>query len=159
SEKTSITVPATVRTEACALAQAGEDDPRDPGYFEFARPELLALVPRSARTVLDIGCGAGRLGEAIKARQPAEGTGVEMNERAARVAQSRLDRVVVGNVEGEVDFPPGSFDAVVCGDVLEHLLDPEGLLRRIRKWLRSDGRLVASIPNVRHHSVVASLLA
>src|SRR5262249_44491789 len=36
-------------------------DPRDPSYFEHARPELLALVPPDARKVLDIGCGAGKL--------------------------------------------------------------------------------------------------
>jgi len=39
----------------------------DPFYFGYTRPEILALVPESAQRVLDIGCGAGRLGEALKA--------------------------------------------------------------------------------------------
>ena len=43
----------------------------DLGYYEFVRQELLALIPNSARRVLDVGCGAGRLGEALKARQTA----------------------------------------------------------------------------------------
>jgi 2-polyprenyl-3-methyl-5-hydroxy-6-metoxy-1,4-benzoquinol methylase len=134
-------------------------DPRDAGYFEFARPELLALVPATARRVLDVGCGAGRLGEAIKARQQAEVVGIECDERAARAAVSRLDRVLAGDAEAlEPDFGPGSFDAVVCGDVLEHMADPEAFLRKVRAWLAPGGVLVASVPNVRHHSVVSALV-
>jgi hypothetical protein len=57
------------------------------------------------------------------------------------------------------DFAPGSFDAVVCADVLERLREPAALLGRVRGWLKRDGCLVASVPNVRHHSVVRSLLA
>ncbi len=137
-----------------------ESDPRDGSYFDFARPELLALVSLTARKVLDIGCGAGRLGEAIKARQPAEVTGMEFDEGAARSARQRLDRVIAGDVEEmQPDFAPNTFDAVVCGDVLEHLRHPGQLLSRVRDWLRPEGQLIASIPNARHHSVVNSLLA
>jgi len=144
-----------------SLGTRGEDAANaDPSYFDFARPELLALVPESARTVLDIGCGAGRLGESIKARQTAHVVGIEMNQAAAERARSRLDRVLVGDIEQlEPDFPPAAFDTIICGDVLEHLREPARLLGRIRGWLRPGGTLVASIPNVRHHSVVRGLLA
>jgi GT2 family glycosyltransferase/tetratricopeptide (TPR) repeat protein/2-polyprenyl-3-methyl-5-hydroxy-6-metoxy-1,4-benzoquinol methylase len=131
----------------------------DPFYFGHARPEVMALVPVAARRILDIGCGAGRLGEALKARQQAEVVGIEFDEAAAAVARLRIDEVWVGDVERIApEFPPGSFDAIVCADVLEHLRDPERLLRKARSWLASDGRLIASIPNVKHHSVVRSLL-
>ena len=156
-------------SEADSLARASGSDGtpshhaatgQDPTYFEFARPELLALVPESAKRVLDIGCGAGRLGEAIKKRQQAEVIGIECEHGPASAARARLDRVLVGNIEQlEPDFGPGSFDAIICGDVLEHLRDPLRVLRRSRTWLKPDGRLIASIPNVRHHSVVRSLLA
>ena len=113
----------------------------------------------SRRRVLDIGCGAGRLGEAVKARQQAEVVGIELDEAAAAVARVHLDEVIVGDLERiDPDFPPGSFDAIVCADVLEHLREPERLLKKAREWLVPDGRLIASIPNVRHHSVVRSLL-
>ena len=66
----------------------------DPFYFGYSRPEVVALVPESARRVLDIGCGAGRLGEAIKQRQQASVCGIEFNARAAEAcaaaAGSRL---------------------------------------------------------------------
>jgi GT2 family glycosyltransferase/tetratricopeptide (TPR) repeat protein/2-polyprenyl-3-methyl-5-hydroxy-6-metoxy-1,4-benzoquinol methylase len=140
-------------------SKSSSGDTHDSCYFDFARPELLALIPKAARTVLDIGCGAGRLGVAIKARQPAEVTGIEFVPEAARAAQGRLDRVLTGDVEQlELDFAPESFDTVICGDVLEHVRDPLRLLRRIKTWLRPDGQLIASIPNVRNHTVVRMLL-
>jgi GT2 family glycosyltransferase/tetratricopeptide (TPR) repeat protein/2-polyprenyl-3-methyl-5-hydroxy-6-metoxy-1,4-benzoquinol methylase len=131
----------------------------DPTYFDHARPEVVSLVPASARRVLDIGCGAGRLGAAIKARQQAEVVGIEIDEPAAECARARLDRVLVGNIElVETNFPERSFDAIVCADVLEHLREPERVLVRARRWLAPDGWLIASIPNVRHHTVIRALL-
>jgi 2-polyprenyl-3-methyl-5-hydroxy-6-metoxy-1,4-benzoquinol methylase len=131
-----------------------------PGYFEFVRPELLELIPRTARKVLDIGCGAGRLGEVLKSRQGATVVGIELTEAAGQAARTRLDEVLIGDVEKmDLPFPEGSFDSVVCGDVLEHLREPGNLLSRIHRWLRPGGVLIASIPNVRHHSVLRMLLA
>ena len=63
---------------------------QDAVYFGHARPEILALIPTTARAVLDIGCGAGRLGEALKARQTAEVVGVELNELAAAAGAGGL---------------------------------------------------------------------
>jgi 2-polyprenyl-3-methyl-5-hydroxy-6-metoxy-1,4-benzoquinol methylase len=132
---------------------------RSPRYFDCPRSDLLPLIPASARRVLDIGCGAGRLGESIKARQQAEVFGIELDPDAARVATGRLDQVLVGDVEHmELPFSPGTFDAIICGDVLQHLSDPLHLLRQARTWLTPEGRLIASIPNVRHWSTLVSLL-
>src|SRR5262249_29387460 len=86
--------------------------------------------------------------------------GLELDPDAAAAARTRLDAVHEGDIETAT--PPlaeGSFDAAVCGDVLEHLRDPLVFLRRLRGWLRPNGTLVASIPNVRHHTVIRSLLA
>jgi GT2 family glycosyltransferase/tetratricopeptide (TPR) repeat protein/2-polyprenyl-3-methyl-5-hydroxy-6-metoxy-1,4-benzoquinol methylase len=139
--------------------QWGHGSTQDPFYFGYARPEILALVPTTARRVLDIGCGSGRLGEALKSRQQVEVVGIELNETAAHQARERLDHVHCGDVEAiSLPFTPGTFDTIVCGDILEHLREPERLLRRASEWLTPDGRIVASIPNVRHRSVVCSLL-
>jgi 2-polyprenyl-3-methyl-5-hydroxy-6-metoxy-1,4-benzoquinol methylase len=131
----------------------------DPFYFGHARPEVVALVPHTARRVLDIGCGAGRLGEAIKQRQDAWVSGVEIDADASSAARQRLDHVWAGDVEQlDLEIPPSSFDAIICADVLEHIRDPGRLLTQARDWLAPGGRLIASIPNVRHHTVVSSLL-
>jgi GT2 family glycosyltransferase/2-polyprenyl-3-methyl-5-hydroxy-6-metoxy-1,4-benzoquinol methylase len=146
-------------TSAGAEARPTGHPHQDSTYFNHVRPEILGLIPDSARRVLDIGCGAGRLGEALKTRQAAEVVGIELDEQAADAARQRLDRVVNGDVEElALEFGPGAFDAIICGDILEHLREPERLLRRAREWLTPDGCLIASIPNVRHHSVICSLL-
>ena len=129
-------------------------------YYEFDRPDVLELVPRPAQRVLDIGCGGGRLGASIKQRQGAHVTGIELQPAAIEAAVQRLDEVVIGDVQGDaIAFPEGAFDCVICADVLEHLRDPLSVLRKVRRWLAPGGTLVTSIPNVRHHTVLRSLLA
>jgi Glycosyl transferases group 1/DUF based on E. rectale Gene description (DUF3880) len=63
---TTIAVTATPPVANAKPQAAAAGSGYDPSYFEFDRPELLAMVPTDARDVLDIGCGAGRLGRAIR---------------------------------------------------------------------------------------------
>ena len=107
-----------------------------------------------------MGCGAGLLGRSLKQRQPCTVYGVEINGAAAKKAETWLDRVWVGDIEWiDLDLSPQSLDVIVCGDVLEHFRDPRAALRCLSRYLKSDGRLIASIPNVAHHSVLRGLLA
>jgi methionine biosynthesis protein MetW len=134
--------------------------PQDDAYFEFDRPELRELVPTTAGRVLDVGCGAGALGAALREERGIEVMGLELFPDAAAHARERLDAVVEADLDQleELPFEHGSFDAMVFGDVLEHLRDPHRLLRTLRPWLADDGVLVCSIPNVAHWSVVLPLL-
>ena len=135
---------------------AGERDP----YYHNSRPELRALVPAHARRVLDVGCGAGALGTALKVERGVEVVGIELFPEAAAIAAEHLDHVIVADLEklDELPFEPGSFDVMTFGDVLEHLHDPHRLLRLLRPYLAPDGAIVCSIPNVKHWSVVFPLL-
>lgn len=129
-------------------------------YYEFPRPDVLELVPLSARRVLDVGCGGGKLGASIQQRQGAHVTGIELHPSAIEAAVQRLDEVLIGDIQNAaIEFPAGQVDCVICADVLEHLRDPLPVLRKIRRWLAPEGTLVTSIPNVRHHTVLRSLLA
>jgi methionine biosynthesis protein MetW len=135
--------------------------PQNEQYFEFDRPEVRALVPAGARRVLDVGCGAGALGAALREERGIEVVGLELFPEAAARAAERLDQAIEADLEQleELPFEPGHFDAMVFGDVLEHLHDPHRLLRVLRPWLADGGALVCSIPNVGHWSVVLPLLA
>ncbi|QDU39660.1 SPBc2 prophage-derived glycosyltransferase SunS [Maioricimonas rarisocia] len=131
-----------------------------PGYFDHVRPDVLQLIPTSARKILDIGCGSGRLGEALRDRQECRVEGIECDARAVASASQRLDAVHSGDIERDVfPFTDATFDCVVLADVLEHLREPVAVLGQVRRWLAPDGCLVTSVPNVRNHTVVQSLLA
>jgi 2-polyprenyl-3-methyl-5-hydroxy-6-metoxy-1,4-benzoquinol methylase len=123
--------------------------------YERARPEILAHVPASARRVLDLGCATGTTGAALKARQPAHVTGVELEPAYAEEARARLDDVIAGDVE--TARPDGTFDTLIAADVLEHLKDPWTALRRYAQLLEPGGTAVVSLPNVGHWSTYANL--
>lgn len=120
---------------------------------------LVELIGREKR-VLDVGCAGGDLGRMLK-RRGCQVSGVELDPESAQAAGLVLDKVVTGDI-GELDlvhhFGEESFDVVVFGDVLEHLADPVGALKRIRPILSNSGAVVASIPNVAHGSVRLALL-
>jgi 2-polyprenyl-3-methyl-5-hydroxy-6-metoxy-1,4-benzoquinol methylase len=109
--------------------------------------KLLALVGEGKR-VLDIGCSSGYLARPLVARGCTV-VGIEQDPVAAEQAREVCTEVLVGDAETlELPFEPASFDVVLCGDLIEHLRDPERFLARVRPLLRSDGRLVLTTPNV-----------
>jgi trans-aconitate methyltransferase len=125
--------------------------------YERARPEILEHVPLSARRILDLGCATGATGKALKERQPAHVTGIEIEPEYAREAERNLDRVIVGDVAQ----PPkilGTYDALIAADVLEHLVDPWTALRHYTHLLEPGATAVISLPNVAHWSTYAHLL-
>ena len=67
--------------------------------------------------------------------------------------------MLVGDVETmELPLEPGSFDVVLCGDVVEHLRDPVAALARLRPLLKPGGRVVLSTPNIANWAIRLSLL-
>ena len=119
------------------------------------RLEVAALVP-PVRRLLDVGCHEGHFGKVI-ADRGVEVWGVEPDESRANVAKSRLHGVVVGSYPSDV--PRGEFfDCIVFNDVLEHMQDPGSALLAAKGQLMPNGCVVASIPNIRHISVVRSLV-
>jgi 2-polyprenyl-3-methyl-5-hydroxy-6-metoxy-1,4-benzoquinol methylase len=131
-----------------------------PEYFHHARPEVVARVSPAGLRVLDVGCAAGAMGALMRTQGAAEVVGLERDARASQVARRRLTRVHRVDLDAlpALPYPDGHFDVLTCADVLEHLVDPGPLLRQLRRYLKDDGRLVVSIPNVRHESVLLPLL-
>lgn len=126
-------------------------------YFEWSRPEMLEYIPPNVKRVLDVGCATGAFSADIKARFGAEVWGVELNPAAAAKAEMKLDRVICSAYDSSIDFGNALFDCIVFNDVLEHMQYPESALRLSLDLLAPAGVVVASIPNVRHLSVVWDL--
>ncbi len=131
-----------------------------PAYFNFSRPEVIARFDPKGLRILDVGCAAGAMGAALLAQGAAEVVGLEREPRAATIARTRLSAVYQVDLDARpvLPYPDAFFDVITCADVLEHLVDPGALLQHLRRYLKDEGLLVCSIPNVRHESVLVPLL-
>jgi SAM-dependent methyltransferase len=132
----------------------------DISYYDNVNTSLLETIPSGAQVVLEIGCGAGRLGAHYKSRNPdCTYYGVEIDGRAAAIAAGRLNMVLCGSVESvNLDFLKESVDCIVYGDVLEHLIDPWKVIQDHKALLKPEGKIAACIPNVQNWEVVLDLL-
>jgi SAM-dependent methyltransferase len=129
------------------------------GYGTWVNPDILTAVPPVAKRVLDVGCGTGATGAALKRRQEAQVYGLERNETQADKARTVLDGVLCGDVERlALPFPPGFFDCILYGDILEHLVWPGDVLRKHLPLLSPTGIMVATVPNAQYVGVISKLV-
>lgn len=129
-------------------------------YFAAARKDIEPLLAPRAASALELGCGAGATLEWLKRSGRVERTvGIEIHPPAAELARGRVNEIHCLDFE-KTGLPLGTerFELILCLDVLEHLVDPWGAIDRlVNRHLASRGIIIASIPNVRHYSVVLPL--
>ncbi|TFH74151.1 class I SAM-dependent methyltransferase [Cellulomonas sp. HD19AZ1] len=142
-----------------SLPMSQYDTTLDLSVSNTSHAQVVSLVPAGS-DVLDVGCATGYLAEALNQRGCTV-SGVEYDAEAAEKARPHLDHLVVGDLNTmDVDAALGgrTFDVLVLADVLEHVLDPVDVLRRLLPLLRPGGSVVMSIPNVAHGSLRLALL-
>ena len=129
--------------------------------YTTPRPDIAALVPPTSRRVLDVGCSNGELGLSLKHQLPGCTVhGLELNEAHARMAATRLDKVQcvdLDHFDWQQALAGERFDCIIFADVLEHLADPLRHLTAARAALAPQGRIVVSLPNVRHLSALVAI--
>lgn len=132
-------------------------------YFNMdSNPHLVEMIEEEKNTsinVLEIGCDCGAtLLEIQNSYSEAKIYGVELNENAAVIANGFAD-VIIANIENlNLPYAENYFDYILFGDVLEHLHNPKTVLEYIKKYLKNTGKIVASIPNIMHASVIKSMI-
>jgi SAM-dependent methyltransferase len=120
---------------------------RDEGDFVFV-PERIPLFQAAVgrgRRVLDLGCRSGAF-----TRHFLDGNqvvGVDVDRAALAKAAELGIEPVLGSAEEPLPFEDESFDAVVAGELLEHLRFPETVVAEARRVLKLGGVLVGSVPN------------
>lgn len=129
-------------------------DEKTQHYFMNVRKDILDLIPEEKRAgnLLEIGAGTGdsiifakNNGYAIKV------WGIELCKiENSHQDNNEIEQFIISNIENlEIPFEKSSFDVIILGDVLEHLVDPYKLIVRLQEFIKSDGVIIASIPNIR----------
>ncbi len=133
---------------------------KDMSYFDGVRMDIVNRLPRNMSRVMEVGCGSGRTLSFLKSQWGCEWVcGVELVEEAIGRASENLDLVVIGDIEHiDLQIEEGSLDAIICPDVLEHLVDPWSMVERLKSLLKPGGVMVISVPNVRHFKVLVPLV-
>ena len=114
-------------------------------FFATVPHSFLKIVKKyrlAEKRVVDVGCGYGHY---LIHFGPGS-LGLDANEKSMRFARSIGLEILGCNVEESVPLPPGSFDAVWCANLLEHMVAPHLLLSRLHRVLKDDGLLIAKVP-------------
>jgi len=117
--------------------------------------ERLGLAP--GQRVLDLGCGEGRHVISLACESGIEAVGIDLGIGDLQTAKSRMEecaafkaddsRFLIAQADGLVlPFADGSFDCVVCSEVLEHIPDWEAMLLEAKRVLKPGGKLAISVP-------------
>lgn len=129
-------------------------------YYSNPRGDYVALLPIDSKaSILELGCGDGATGAlAIKEGKCGRYVGIEMFIPMAERARRVLSEVHIGNIENMVlTHAEESFDVLILSEVLEHLVDPQSVLKRLVALLKPNGLVFASSPNIGHWSNVKNL--
>ncbi len=131
-------------------------------YYSGARQDIIGFIEDSRNAsinILEVGCGCGATLARIKYLFPnARVYGIEIQPEVARVGTYLAD-IVVGNIETmQLPYDVQMFDYIIFGDVLEHLREPENVVKRMKQYLKPSGKVIASVPNIMNISVLVALL-
>lgn len=124
-----------------AIAGAGED----PNHWRGRRDTLLRY--KSGGSILDLGCSSGGFLTSLKSPSW-KLYGIEMSDSVAEKAAAKCGaEVFVGDIL-DAPFAPGSFDAITCFHVFEHLYHPREVLAKVAEWLKPGGVFYTMMPNI-----------
>jgi len=110
---------------------------------------ILEMIGRSRGRVLDVGCGTGQLGRALKDRGHWVG-GIELSDDAVMRAREHLDTVWQFNIEERWPDLGKPMDAIIFAEVLEHVFDPVKVIRQSERFLTPGGLVIITTPNMLH---------
>lgn len=128
--------------------------------YKSLRTDLLQFVD-NPKSILDVGCNEGVLGLYIKENISKEihVSGVDYNPSTIEVAKKRLDIAEILDLNNQRETESflkkcPSFDHIILGDVLEHLINPIQTLNQLSKKLTENGKFIISLPNTNHYSSI-----
>jgi 2-polyprenyl-3-methyl-5-hydroxy-6-metoxy-1,4-benzoquinol methylase len=136
--------------EIASHPETGQLPAKPTEYYGSDRSPFLEWLNLRPRSVLDIGCGAGRSGAWFRAHGAARVVGIEVDPASAEAARAIYDEVHTASVESALASIDEPFDLILGADVLEHLVDPWSVVRQLRARAAPETILAVSIPNIRN---------
>lgn len=112
------------------------------------------------KRILEIGTACGDITRALKDHRNTV-IGIEIDKESGSIAQQYCEKMIFGDVELlnlDESLQNASFDIILLADVLEHLKSPFDLLKKLKKFLKPQGYMVVSIPNICHGDVLFNLM-
>jgi 2-polyprenyl-3-methyl-5-hydroxy-6-metoxy-1,4-benzoquinol methylase len=132
---------------------------KDDEYYRRDRSWTDKFDIRHGAKILDIGCGQGLFGKYLHESLDAKVTGIEVVESCYLEAKTVLDEAHLGDIETmDLTILDSDYDYIIFSDCLEHLINPDIVLSRIKKLLKKDGHLLISIPNVQNFRITLPLI-
>ena len=130
-------------------------DQRGGVYQNEGNLPLVSLLLPNVRTILDVGCGAGDNARVIRKVNPnIEIVGITLSAEESEHARRHMTAVHVVDLDAsDLSFlEERRFDAVIFSHVLEHVKDPQRLVRLCaRRHLRIGGQMLIAVPNVLYY--------
>jgi 2-polyprenyl-3-methyl-5-hydroxy-6-metoxy-1,4-benzoquinol methylase len=118
----------------------------------------VASAIRDGATVLDVGAGNGMLPIiAHRLGKRATFDGIEPDPNGVEVARTQYRHLHAGYLE-DCPFTSLDYDYIVCGDVVEHTVDPQEFLDRVLTVAGPTTKIFLSLPNVAFAAIRAALL-
>jgi 2-polyprenyl-3-methyl-5-hydroxy-6-metoxy-1,4-benzoquinol methylase len=134
-----------------------------PDYFSNIRKDLINLIDANAKDlkILEVGAAYGETLYYLKQNGiAAEVVGVDIFEdKKNKQNYKPLDRFIFGDIE-KIELPEylQHFDLILLPDVLEHLFEPKSVLETLKKYLKEDGKIIISMPNIRYYSALYKIV-
>jgi 2-polyprenyl-3-methyl-5-hydroxy-6-metoxy-1,4-benzoquinol methylase len=120
----------------------------DKDYYEPCRLDLIRLIPANAGRILSVGCGAGDT-EAYLMEKGKDVTAIPIDSVIGALPERRGVRLLPPDFASAFEaLGDERFDAILLPDVLQHLQDPVDILKRLGGYLKPEGVLVGSVPNL-----------
>lgn len=131
-------------------------------YYLFCNKWLLQNIPENLDRILEFGCSGGMLGQKYKQDNPdTDWHGIDVFEPALKHAKTVLNqawKMDVNQLVPNKTMKKEAYDALIYGDVIEHLIQPQESMLAHLALLKEGGYVIACIPNVQHWSVMQQVL-
>ena len=119
----------------------------DEKFDDYERNWVLPSLFKKNEKVLDLGSGNSIVGEYLMKKFNCQVIALDFSKKAIEAAKKKGVKGVVGSVEDNLPFKNSYFDLVFWGDNIEHVWQPELVLKEIYRVLKPRGRVIISTPN------------